>query len=116
MYGGVGVTAFVASGALIYKIATRMEITTRPSQHNHKAHLNHGVSGNPPSSETPKTQQWEHYDEEIEAYKYHLSRPTSYASLVRQQWITTSNIKTDSYVRCSSAINFDAPKTRSRVL
>lgn len=29
---------------------------TIPAQH--KAHLNHGVFGNPPSSETPKTQQW----------------------------------------------------------
>ncbi|KAG7227087.1 hypothetical protein INR49_022434 [Caranx melampygus] len=145
MYGGVGVTAFVASGALIYKIATRRkpahanvncwfcnENTVVPygnrncwdcphcDQYNgfqedgdynktipaqHKAHLNHGVSGNPPSSETPKTQQWvncqmllcrkcnknqttkirswlhlfrgmmyEHYDEEIEAYKYHLEQ------------------------------------------
>ncbi|XP_022597362.1 transmembrane protein 201 isoform X1 [Seriola dumerili] len=144
MYGGVGVTAFVAGGALIYKIATRKKPThinvncwfcnentvvpygnrncwdcpncdqyngfqengdynkTIPAQH--KAHLNHGVSGSLPASETPKTQQWvncqmllckkcnnnqstkikklasfiprddENYDEEIEAYKHHLEQ------------------------------------------
>ncbi|XP_055366150.1 transmembrane protein 201 isoform X2 [Betta splendens] len=144
MYGGAGVTAFVAGGALIYKIATRKkpshvtvncwfcnDNTVVPygnrncwdcpkcDQYNgfqengdynkiipaqHKAHLNHGVSGNLLSSETPKTQQWvncqmllcrkcnnnqsakikqlasfiprddENYDEEIEAYKYHLEQ------------------------------------------
>ncbi|KAK2897756.1 transmembrane protein 201 [Channa argus] len=144
MYGGVGFTAFVAGGALIYKIASRKkpshvtvncwfcnENTVVPygnrncwdcpncDQYNgfqengdynkiipaqHKAHLNHGVSENVPSSETPKTQQWvncqmllcrkcntnqttkikqlasfiprddENYDEEIEAYKHHLEQ------------------------------------------
>ncbi|XP_018521672.1 transmembrane protein 201 [Lates calcarifer] len=144
MYGGVGFTAFVAGGALIYKISTRKkpihanvncwfcnENTVVPygnrncwdcpscDQYNgfqengdynktipaqYKAHLNHGVSGSLPSSETPQTQQWvncqmllcrkcnnnqsvkikqlasfiprddENYDEEIEAYKHHLEQ------------------------------------------
>uniref|UniRef100_A0A665U9S0 Transmembrane protein 201 n=1 Tax=Echeneis naucrates TaxID=173247 RepID=A0A665U9S0_ECHNA len=144
MYGGVGATAFVTGGALIYKIATRKKPThlnvncwfcnentvvpygnrncwdcpsceqyngfqengdynkTIPAQH--KAHLNHGISGSLPLSETPKTLQWvncqmllcrkcnnnqatkikqlasfiprddENYDEEVEAYKHHLEQ------------------------------------------
>ncbi|KAK2851278.1 hypothetical protein Q5P01_007554 [Channa striata] len=144
MYGGVGFTAFVAGGALIYRIATRKKPSHVPvncwfcnentvvpygnrncwdcpncDQYNgfqengdynkvipaqHKAHLNHGVSGNVPSSEISKTPQWvnceillcrkcnnnqtakikqlasfiprddENYDEEIEAYKHHLEQ------------------------------------------
>ncbi|XP_071763500.1 transmembrane protein 201 [Centroberyx gerrardi] len=144
MYGGVGATAFVAGGALIYKIATRKKPThanvncwfcnqntvvpygnrncwdcpncdqyngfqengdyNKPIPAQYMEHLNHGVSGSLPSSETPKTLQWvncqmllcrkcnnnqsakikqlasfiprddENYDEEIEAYKHHLEQ------------------------------------------
>ncbi|XP_045912788.1 transmembrane protein 201 [Micropterus dolomieu] len=144
MYSGVGATAFVAGGALIYKIATRKKPTfanvncwfcnqntvvpygnrncwdcpncdqyngfqkngdyNKPIPAQYMEHLNHGVSGSLPSSETPKTLQWvncqmllcrkcnnnqtvkikqlasfiprddENYDEEIEAYKHHLEQ------------------------------------------
>ncbi|XP_022072433.2 transmembrane protein 201 [Acanthochromis polyacanthus] len=144
MYSGVGATAFVAGGALIYKIATRKKPThanvncwfcnqntvvpygnrncwdcpncdqyngfqengdyNKPIPAQYMEHLNHGVSGGLPSSETPKTLQWvnsqmllcrkcnnnqsvkikqlasyiprddENYDEEIEAYKHHLEQ------------------------------------------
>ncbi|KAM4562574.1 transmembrane protein 201 [Odontesthes bonariensis] len=144
MYSGVGATAFIAGGALIYKIATRKKPThanvncwfcnqntvvpygnrncwdcpncdqyngfqengdyNKPIPAQYMEHLNHGVSGSPPSSETPKTLQWvncqmllcrkcnnnqstkikqlasyiprddENYDEEIEAYKHHLEQ------------------------------------------
>ncbi|XP_006785601.1 transmembrane protein 201 [Neolamprologus brichardi] len=144
MYSGVGATAFVAGGALIYKIATRKKPThasvncwfcnqntvvpygnrncwdcpncdqyngfqengdyNKPIPAQYMEHLNHGISGSLPSSETPKTLQWvncqmllcrkcnnnqsakikqlasyiprddENYDEEIEAYKHHLEQ------------------------------------------
>ncbi|XP_044067174.1 transmembrane protein 201 [Siniperca chuatsi] len=144
MYSGVGATAFVAGGALIYKIATRKKPThanvncwfcnqntvvpygnrncwdcpncdqyngfqengdyNKPIPAQYMEHLNHGVSGSLPSSETPMTLQWvncqmllcrkcnnnqsakikqlasfiprddENYDEEIEAYKHHLEQ------------------------------------------
>ncbi|XP_075897944.1 transmembrane protein 201 [Nelusetta ayraudi] len=144
MYGGVGATAFVAGGALIYKIITRKKPIhanvncwfcnqntvvpygnrncwdcpncdqyngfqengdyNKPIPAQYLEHLNHGVSGGIPASETPKTLQWvncqmllckkcnnnqtvkikqlasfiprddENYDEEIEAYKHHLEQ------------------------------------------
>ncbi|XP_028309865.1 transmembrane protein 201 [Gouania willdenowi] len=144
MYSGVGATAFVAGGALIYKIATRKKPThanvncwfcngntvvpygnrncwdcpicdqyngfqengdyNKPIPAQHLEHLNHGVSGSLPLSETPKCLQYvncqmllckkcnnnqsvkikqlasymprddESYDEEIEAYKHHLEQ------------------------------------------
>ncbi|KAM6924765.1 transmembrane protein 201 isoform 2-T2 [Xenentodon cancila] len=144
MYSGVGATAFVAGGTLLYKIATRKKPThanvncwfcnqnnvvpygnrncwdcpncdqyngfqengdyNKPIPAQYMEHLNHGVSGSLPSSETPKTMQWvncqmllcrkcnnnqsakikqlasyiprddENYDEEIEAYKHHLEQ------------------------------------------
>ncbi|XP_047225217.1 transmembrane protein 201 isoform X1 [Girardinichthys multiradiatus] len=144
MYGGVGATAFVAGGALIYKIATRKKPAhanvncwfcnqntvvpygnrncwdcpncdqyngfqengdyNKPIPAQYMEHLNHGVSGSLPSSETPATLQWvncqmllcrkcnnnqtakikqlasyvprddDKYDEEIEAYKHHLEQ------------------------------------------
>ncbi|XP_030279221.1 transmembrane protein 201 isoform X2 [Sparus aurata] len=144
MYSGVGATAVVAGGALIYKIATRKKPIhanvncwfcnqntvvpygnrncwdcpncdqyngfqengdyNKPIPAQYMEHLNHGVSGGLPSSETPKTLQFvncqmllcrkcntnqsvkikqlasfiprddENYDEEIEAYKHHLEQ------------------------------------------
>ncbi|XP_035992665.1 transmembrane protein 201 [Fundulus heteroclitus] len=144
MYGGVGATAFMVGGALLYKIATRKKPAhanvncwfcnqdtvvpygnrncwdcpncdqyngfqengdyNKPIPAQYMEHLNHGVSGSLPSSETPKTLQWvncqillcrkcnnnqtvkikqlasyiprddDNYDEEIEAYKYHLEQ------------------------------------------
>ncbi|XP_069545089.1 transmembrane protein 201 [Brachyistius frenatus] len=144
MYSGVGATAFVAGGALIYKISTRKKPThasvncwfcnqntvvpygnrncwdcpncdqyngfqengdyNKPIPAQYMEHLNHGVSGSLPSSESPKTLQWvncqmllcrkcnnnqsakikqlasyiprddENYDEEIEAFKHHLEQ------------------------------------------
>ncbi|XP_038161907.1 transmembrane protein 201 [Cyprinodon tularosa] len=144
MYGGVGATAFLAGGALIYKIATRKKPTyanvncwfcnqntvvpygnrncwdcpncdqyngfqengdyNKPIPAQYMEHLNHGVSGSLPSSETPKTLQFvncqmllcrkcnnnqtakikqlasyvprddDNYDDEIEAYKHHLEQ------------------------------------------
>ncbi|XP_041859646.1 transmembrane protein 201 [Melanotaenia boesemani] len=144
MYSGAGATAFIAGGALIYKIATRKKPThanvncwfcnqntvvpygnrncwdcpncdqyngfqengdyNKPIPAQYMEHLNHGISGSPLSSETPKTLQWvncqmllcrkcnnnqaakikqlasyiprddENYDEEIEAYKHHLEQ------------------------------------------
>ncbi|XP_013884770.1 transmembrane protein 201 [Austrofundulus limnaeus] len=144
MYSGVGATAVIAGGALIYKIATRKRPThanvncwfcdqntvvpygnrncwdcpycdhyngfqengdyNKPIPAQYMEHLNHGVSGSLPSSETPKTLQWvncqmllcrkcnnnqsakikqlasyiprddDNYDEEIEAYKHHLEQ------------------------------------------
>uniref|UniRef100_A0A3Q3WRZ4 Transmembrane protein 201 n=1 Tax=Mola mola TaxID=94237 RepID=A0A3Q3WRZ4_MOLML len=144
MYSGVGATAFVAGGALIYKIVTRKKPIhanvncwfcnqntvvpygnrncwdcpncdqyngfqengdyNKPIPAQYMEHLNHGVSGGLPASETTKTLQWvncqmllcrkcnnnqsakirqlasfiprddENYDEEIEAYKHHLEQ------------------------------------------
>ncbi|XP_054905438.1 transmembrane protein 201 isoform X2 [Poeciliopsis prolifica] len=144
MYGGVGATAFIAGGALIYKLATRKKPAyanvncwfcnqntvvpygnrncwdcpncdqyngfqengdyNKPIPAQYMEHLNHGVCGSVPSSETPKTLQWvncqmllcrkcnnnqtvkikqlasyvprddDNYDEEIEAYKHHLEQ------------------------------------------
>ncbi|KAM8754754.1 transmembrane protein 201 [Acanthopagrus schlegelii] len=144
MYSGVGATAVVAGGALIYKILTRKKPThanvncwfcnqntvvpygnrncwdcpncdqyngfqengdyNKPIPAQYMEHLNHGVSGGLPSSETPKALQFvncqmllcrkcntnqsvkikqlasfiprddENYDEEIEAYKHHLEQ------------------------------------------
>ncbi|XP_024862042.1 transmembrane protein 201 isoform X2 [Kryptolebias marmoratus] len=144
MYSGVGATAVVAGGALIYKIVTRKKPThanvncwfcdqntvvpygnrncwdcpncdqyngfqengdyNKPIPAQYMEHLNHGVSGSLPSSQTPKSLQWvncqmllcrkcnnnqsakikqlasyiprddDNYDEEIEAYKHHLEQ------------------------------------------
>ncbi|XP_029975609.1 transmembrane protein 201 [Salarias fasciatus] len=144
MYSGVGATAFVAGGALIYKIASRKKPThasvncwfcndntvvpygnrncwdcpncdqyngfqengdyNKPIPAQYMEDLNHGVSGQLPSSQTPKGLQYvncqmllcrkcnnnqslkikqlasytaredENYDEEIEVYKHHLEQ------------------------------------------
>uniref|UniRef100_H3DCH6 Transmembrane protein 201 n=1 Tax=Tetraodon nigroviridis TaxID=99883 RepID=H3DCH6_TETNG len=144
LYSGVGATAVLGGGALIYKFVTRKKPIhanvncwfcnqntvvpygnrncwdcpncdqyngfqengdyNKPIPAQYMEHLNHGVSGGLPTSETPKTQQWvncqmllcrkcnnnqslkikklasfiprneENYDEEIEAYKHHLEQ------------------------------------------